>query len=48
MTKTLKRLQGIVKRKGELLNSVFWKPFNGHYLAHIIKVPGFKVNGCTV
>ena len=38
----------MVKRKGKLLNSVLWKPFNSHYMAHIIKVPAFKINRCTI
>lgn len=46
--KTLKRLPGTVKRKGKLLTSVLWKPFNSHYMAHIIKVPAFKINRCTI
>ena len=46
--KTLKRLLGIVKRKGKLLTSVLWKPFNSHCIAHVIKVPAFKINRCTI
>ena len=46
--KTLKRLQGTVERKGKLLNRVLWEPFNSHCIAHIIKVPGFKINRCTI
>lgn len=34
--------------KEKLLNSVLWKSFNSHYIAHISKVPGFKINDCTI
>ena len=27
---------------------LLWKPFNSHYIAHVIKVPAFKINRCTI